>query len=100
MSLQILGGELGEGGGSGFLETRKAAAEDEADCVGGGVALFGDAEFGFFAFFGGGAGFEEMRAVDEHDDVGILLDGAGFAEVGELGAALVALGGASELAED
>jgi len=62
--------------------------------------LLGDAEFGFFAFFGAGAGFEEMGAVDEHDDVGVLLDGAGFAEVGELGAAFVAFGGAGELAED
>jgi len=43
---------------------------------------------------GGGAGFEEVGAVDEHYDVGVLLDGAGFAKVGELGAALVALWGA------
>src|SRR6202011_1661126 len=41
-----------------------------------------------------------MRAVDEHNDVGVLLEGAGFAEVGELGAALVTFGGAGELAED
>src|SRR5712672_6673 len=99
-TLQIIGGELGECVGGGFLEPCQAAAEYEADGVGGAIALLGDAEFGFFALFGSGAGFEEMRAVDEHDDVGVLLDGAGFAEVGELRAALVALWGAGELAED
>jgi len=100
LDLQVVGAELGEGVGGGFLEAREAAAEDEADVFGGAVALLGYAEFGFFAFFGGGAGFEEVRAVDEHDYVGVLLDGAGFAEVRELGTALVALGGAGELAED
>jgi len=39
-----------------------------------------------------------VRAVNEHDDVGVLLDGAGLAEVGELGATVVAFRGASELA--
>src|SRR5712675_2666159 len=98
--LEVAWGELAEGVGGGFLETREAAAEYEAHGVGGAVALFGNAELGFFAFFGGGAGFEEVGAVDEHDDVGVLLDGAGFAEVGELRAALIALWGAGELAED
>ena len=79
--LQIPGAELRKCVGGGFLESCQAAAEYEADCVGGAVALFGYAEFGFFALFGGGAGFEEVGAVDEHDDVGVLLDGAGFAEV-------------------
>src|SRR6266481_3253154 len=98
--LQISWGELAEGVGGGFLEAREAAAKYEADGVGGAVALLGYAELGFFALFGRGAGFEEVRAVDEHDDVGVLLDGAGLAEVGELRAALVALGGAGKLAED
>src|SRR5580658_3056563 len=98
--LHIVGGELGEGVGGGFFEARQAAAEDEFYVFGGAVALLGDAELGFFALFGAGAGFEEVRAVDEHDDVGVLLDSAGFAEVGKLGAAFVALGGAGELAEN
>jgi hypothetical protein len=40
-------------------------------------------------------------AVDEGDDVGVLLDGAGFAEVGEdrLAVAAALLGGAGELGE-
>src|ERR1700686_725178 len=100
MASQIVRGELREGVGGGFLEPGQAAAEYEADGVRGAVALLGDAELGFFALFGSGAGFEEVRPVDEHDDVGVLLDGAGFAEVRELGAALVALRRASELAED
>ena len=41
-----------------------------------------------------------MRTVDEHHHVGVLLDGAGFAQIGELRAALIALGRARELAED
>ena len=53
-----------------------------------------------FALVGLGVFFEEVRAVDEHDDVGVLLDGAGFAEVGELRAAILALGSAGELAEN
>lgn len=41
-----------------------------------------------------------MGTVDEHDDVGVLLDGAGFAKVGKLRAAVIALWSAGELAED
>src|SRR5207244_1332447 len=41
-----------------------------------------------------------VRLVDEHHDVGVLFDGAGFAEVGQLRAALFAFGCARELAED
>src|SRR5258705_3811267 len=51
-------------------------------------------------FFGRGVEIEEVGAVDEHNHVGVLLDGARFAEVGELGATLFAFGGAGELAED
>src|ERR1700692_1098627 len=98
--LQVVGAEIAEGVGGCFLETREAAAGDKFYVFCGAVALLGNAEFGFLAFFGSGAGFEEVGAVDEHDDVGVLLDGAGFAEVRELGAALVALRRASELAED
>src|SRR4029077_19684025 len=96
----VVGGELAEGVWRCLFKPREAAAEDEAAGVGVAVALLVDAERGFFALFRGGAGFEEVRAVDEHYYVGVLLDRAGLAEVGELGAALVALGGAGELAED
>jgi len=61
--------------------------------------LLANLQLGFFSFFGGRALFEEMRPVDEHHHVGILFDGAGFAQVGELRAALVALGRARKLAQ-
>src|SRR5882724_4167422 len=98
--LHIVGvGELGEGVWGGFLEAGDTAAEDEADFVGGAVALFSEEEFGLVAFFGSGVEFEEIGAVDEHDHVGVLFDGAGFAEVGELRAAFFAFGSAGQLAK-
>src|SRR5437016_3418715 len=98
--LRVVGDELREGIGGGFLEARLAALEDEADAVGGAIALLGDKQLGLIALFGQSINFEEVGPIDEHDDVGVLLDGAGFAEVGELRAALVTLGCAGELAEN
>ena len=40
-----------------------------------------------------------MRPVDEHHDVGVLLDGARFAQIGELRPALIAFRRARQLAE-
>src|SRR2546428_11821583 len=98
--LRVVGDELREGIGGGFLEARLAALEDEADAVGGAIGLLGDKQLGLIALFGQRINFEEVGPIDEHDDVGVLLGGAGFAEVGELRAALVTLGGAGALAED
>jgi len=50
--LHVVGGELGEGVGGRFLEASETAAEDEADFVGGAVALLGDLDFGLIALFG------------------------------------------------
>src|ERR1700690_2076090 len=85
--------------GRSFLKTRVGVAEDEMDAVGGAVALFGDQNLGLGALFGGFIGLESIWAVDEHHDVGVLLDGAGFAEVGKLRAAVFAFRGACELGE-
>ena len=71
----------------------------------GAVALLGDDDFGFAFRIGVGVAVAfavvVAFAVDEGDDVGVLLDGAGLAEVGEerllFSAAL--LGGARELRE-
>src|SRR5215813_2163887 len=98
--LQVVGGELGEGIGSRFFEAREAAAEDEADFVGGPVALFGNLDFGLVAFFRGRVELGPVRPVDEHDNVGVLFDGARFAQVRQLRTALFAFRGAGELAED
>jgi hypothetical protein len=50
--LHVVGGELGEGVGGRFFEASETAAEDEADFVGGAVALLGDLDFGLIALFG------------------------------------------------
>src|SRR5450432_284288 len=78
--LHVVGGEAGEGVGGGFFKASEAAAEDEFYGFGGTVALLGDAQFGGFAFFGRGTGLEEVGAVNEHDHVGVLLNGAGFTQ--------------------
>jgi hypothetical protein len=92
--------ELREGIRGSFFETSEAAAENELDFVGRAVALFGDEDVGHVALFGRGVEIEEIGAIDEHDDVCVLLDGARFAQVGKLRATFVALGRAGELAED
>src|SRR5438034_11314892 len=81
------------------LEAGEAAAENEFHHVRRAIALLGDAQLGFFALFGSGASFEKVRPVDEHHHIGVLLDRARFAQIGELRATLVALGSARELAE-
>src|SRR6516225_5935726 len=92
--------ELRKGVWGSLFKAGQAAAEDELDLVGRTVALFGDEDVGHVALFGRGVEVEEIGAVDEHDDVGVLFDRTGLAEVGELRATLVALGSAGELAED
>src|ERR1700741_203467 len=96
----VAAGELREGVWRSFFEAGQAAAEDEFDLVGRAVALLGDEDVGHVALFGRGVEIEEIGAVDEHDDVGVLFDRAGFAKVRKLRAALVAFGRAGKLAED
>jgi len=55
--LHVVGGELREGIWRGLFEAGEAAAKDEADFVGGAVALLGDLDFGLVAFFGRGFHF-------------------------------------------
>src|ERR1700682_4795532 len=78
------------GVGRGFLKTCIRVAEDEMNAVGGAVALFGDQKLGLGAFLGGFGGFEGVRPVNKHHYVGVLFDGAGFTQVGELRAAVFA----------
>src|SRR5271166_3974642 len=65
------------------LEARGRVLEGQLDEAGGTVALFGDDEFGD-AFEVGIVLLVDLFAEDEGHDVGVLLDGAGFAQVGEL----------------
>ena len=92
--------KLREGIRGSFFEAGEAAAENEFDLVGGAIALFGDKDVGHVALFGGSVEIEEIGAVDEHDDVGVLFDGARFAEVRELRATLVAFRRAGELTKN
>ena len=62
------------------FEAHVFLAEGEGDAAGGAVPVFADeqfclAVFFLFLFFVGGVVF---RAVEQADDVGVLLDGAGF----------------------
>src|SRR6218665_3189661 len=62
------------------LEARLVLLEEQLDRAGRAIALLADDDFGhvrLLALF-----FLVVVAVDEHDDVGILLDGAGLAQVG------------------
>jgi hypothetical protein len=70
--------------GGGDLKSRVISAEDEMDFVGGAIALFGDDQFCLGAFFGGFVGFECAGTVNEHHHVGVLLDGARFAQIGRV----------------
>src|SRR5579862_1365273 len=74
-ALHVVGRELGEGVGGRFFKTREAAAEYEADFVGGAIALLGDLDFGLVALFGGSVELAPVRPVDEHHHVGVLFDG-------------------------
>ena len=64
-------------------ETEAFGVEVEFDFADGAVSVLGDNEIGDALAFG--FGVVVIFAVDKHDDVGVLLDGAGFAEVGEHG---------------
>src|ERR1035441_8511247 len=66
-----------------ILKPRRGVLEGQLDEAGGAVALFGDDEFGD-AFEVGIVLFVDLFAEDEGHDVGVLLDGSGFAQVGEL----------------
>src|ERR1017187_3768318 len=65
------------------FEARRGVFEGQLDEAGRAVALFGYDDFGD-AFEVGIVLFVDLFAEDEGHDVGVLLDGAGFAQVGEL----------------
>lgn len=66
----------------GINEAGVLGFEDEVDFGSGAVALFGDVEnVGVVGGIGGGFLLFVFFAVEEHHDVGILLDGTGFAEI-------------------
>src|SRR5208337_1333253 len=65
------------------LKPRVALDEGQADGVGGAVALFGNDDFGP-ALEVGIVLLVHLFAEDEGDHVGVLLDGARFAQVGML----------------
>lgn len=84
------------------FEAHEFLDEGERDVAGGSVSVFGDDEFGeAFVFFPFlivvGVVF---LAVEEADHVGVLLDGAGFPEVGHAGGAAALFGAPVELGED
>jgi hypothetical protein len=56
-----------------LLEARIRMQEDELQDAGGAVALLGDDQFGFVALFVGQVGLVEAGAVDEEDQVRVLL---------------------------
>src|SRR5207245_165365 len=73
--------------------------ENELDALGGAIALFGDDDLSLGALLRGLLGLVEVWPVDEDDHVSVLLDGARFAQVGELRPAVFAFRGASQLAQ-
>src|SRR5450755_2959452 len=86
--------------GGEVFEARRGVLEGKLDEAGGAVALFGDDEFGD-AFDVGIVLLIALFAEDEGHYVGVLLDGAGFAQVGELRTmvASAAFGSAAQLRE-
>jgi len=84
----------------GLFESREFAQKNKRDAVYGPIPLLGDFELRLRALLVSDLAFlfEEIRPVNEKHDVGILLDGARFPQVGELRAALLALGRPRELA--
>jgi hypothetical protein len=76
---------------------RDVIPKHQFEVADGAVALFGDDDFGDPLFLG--LFVVDLVAVDEGHEVGVLFDGAGFAEVGELGAVVagVLFGAAREL---
>src|SRR5579872_2424260 len=88
---------FGPGVGCCFFKTRESVAENEMNAIGGAVALFGDEKLGLGAFLGSFIGLESVRPIDKHDHVGVLFDGARFAQVGKLRATVFAFRGARKL---
>src|SRR5690606_11317964 len=83
---------------SGVFEAGVFGHENRLEAAGGAVALLGDDEF----HRDGAAGALRLRvavAVDEEDAVGVLLDGAGLAQVGKLRSPLALLHVAGKLGE-
>src|SRR5579884_3618284 len=80
------------------LKARRVLEECERHLSGRAVALLGYDQLGFALQFGVVL-LVNLFAEDEGDHIGVLLDGARFAEVGELRTviAAAALGGAAEL---
>src|SRR3954454_10589881 len=76
------GSERGAVLGQQVHELGELAAEDELDAVDRAVAVLGDDELGDARLLGL-LRFVVLVAVDEHDQVRVLLDGAGLAQVGE-----------------
>ncbi|GCC49577.1 hypothetical protein chiPu_0033706, partial [Chiloscyllium punctatum] len=89
-----------------IAEPGDAGLEVQFDGAGRAVALLADDDFGlamgqfqlhlpFFVLGGAGArllvGEVVFLAIHEHHDVGVLLDRAGFTQVGKLGALVVAV---------
>src|ERR1700681_4871624 len=67
----------------------KVLLEGQVNPADGTIALLADDEFGA-AFEVGIVLLVDLLAEDEHDDVGVLLDGAGLAKVGEVGTVMAA----------
>ena len=55
-----------------FFESRELFEKDEFDAADRAVALLADDDLGYVLFFG--FGFVDLFAVDEHHDVGVLLN--------------------------
>ena len=81
-------------------KTGRIVEECEVEFADGAVALLGNNDLGA-ALEVGVVLLVDLFAEDKHNNVGVLLDGAGFAEVGELGAmvAAAAFGSAAELGQ-
>ena len=70
--------------------------EVEFDFAGRAVAVFADVQIG--QALAVGVGVVHFLAIDKHDQVSVLFDRTGFAQIGELGALVVAIfDGAREL---
>src|SRR5262249_52595139 len=84
-------GPLRASAGGQVVEAGARGGEAREHLAGGAVALLGDDQLGD-ALRVGGLRVVVLVAVDEDDHVGVLLDGARLAQIGELGA--LVLGGA------
>ena len=90
MSVTSAGLLVGGGGFDAVVEAGVVGEEVEADFAGGAVAVFGDVDDGKGQVVAVFAFFVVAGAAEEEDDVGVLFDGAGVAEVGEFGDGSVA----------